>query len=104
MKTATWKLHEAKDRLGEVVERARLHGEQTITKHGKPVAVLMSVEDYQKLEPHGAPKLKKAKPERGTGESLIALMQRCPAPEIFDIIEAERLKDRARGIRDLELG
>lgn len=103
MKTATWKLHEAKDRLSEVIKCARRQGEQTITKHGKPVAVLMSVEHFQKLERRKVPTLDKAEPERGTGESLIALMQRCPAPEIFDIIEEERRKDRARGLRNLQL-
>jgi prevent-host-death family protein len=103
MKSATWKLHEAKDHLSEVVERARRHGEQTITKHGKPVAVLMSVEHFHKLEGREEPPSPKGQPARGTGASLIALMQRCPAPEIFDIMEKERVKDRGRGLRDLEL-
>lgn len=103
MKRATWKLQEAKDRLSEVVECARRQGEQTITEHGKPVAVLMSVEHFRKLEGREEPPSETATPERGTGASLIALLKRCPAPEIFEIIEKERLKDKARGLRDLEL-
>jgi prevent-host-death family protein len=103
MKSATWELDKAQEHLGEVVEHARQEGEQTITKHGKPVAVLMSVEHFHELKPRQEPPPEKANPERATGASLIALLKRCPAPEIFDIMEEERLKDRARGLRDLEL-
>ena len=46
----TWQLQEAKNHLSEVVERAVRGDQQTITRHGKPAAVVMSVEQYRKLQ------------------------------------------------------
>ena len=46
---ATWQVQDAKTRLSEVIERARTEGPQTITRHGKPRAVVLSVEDYRRL-------------------------------------------------------
>lgn len=44
-------LGDAKDRLSEYVsEVARTHDRVTITRHGRPVAVLVSVEDMQGIE------------------------------------------------------
>lgn len=48
----TWQVHEAKIRLGEVIERARTEGPQTITRHGAERAVVISVEDYRALVAH----------------------------------------------------
>ena len=90
MKTATWQLQEAKNHFSEVVELARTEGEQVITKHGKPVVVMLSVEAFNNME------VKRPKPR--TGESLLKLMHRCPAPEIFDLMEAARSKETARDI------
>ena len=43
-------LSEAKDRLSALVEQAeRTHDIVTITRHGKPAAVLMSVDDLESL-------------------------------------------------------
>lgn len=40
-----------KNRLSEVVERLeREHGRVVVTKHGRPAAVIMSVEDLEGLE------------------------------------------------------
>ena len=47
--SVTWALHEAKNRLSEVVERANEEGPQTITRRGKVEAVLISIDDYKKL-------------------------------------------------------
>jgi len=49
---ATWQVQEAKARLGEVIERARTEGPQTITRHGAARAVLLSIEDYIALAAH----------------------------------------------------
>jgi prevent-host-death family protein len=49
---ATWQVQEAKTRFSEVIERARTEGPQTITRHGAPHAVVLSVEDYRKLSEH----------------------------------------------------
>jgi len=42
----TWQLQEAKNRLSEVVERALREGPQTITRHGRPVVVIVAAEQY----------------------------------------------------------
>jgi antitoxin Phd len=46
---ATWQVQDAKTRLSEVIERARSEGPQTITRHGKERAVVLSIEDYRLL-------------------------------------------------------
>ena len=44
-------LAEVKNRLSEVVDRLeREHGRVVITKHGRPAAVLLSLEDLESLE------------------------------------------------------
>jgi antitoxin YefM len=44
-------LADVKNRLSEVVERlGREHGRVVITKHGRPAAVVLSVEDLESLE------------------------------------------------------
>lgn len=44
-------LADAKNRLSEVVERLeRDHGRVVITKHGRPAAVMLSIDDLESLE------------------------------------------------------
>jgi antitoxin YefM len=44
-------LAEVKNRLSEVVERLeREHGRVVITKHGRPAAVMLSLDDLESLE------------------------------------------------------
>ena len=44
-------LADVKNRLSEVVERVeREHGRVVITKHGRPAAVVLSVDDLESLE------------------------------------------------------
>jgi prevent-host-death family protein len=44
-------LADVKNRLSEVVDRLeREHGRVVITKHGRPAAIVMSVEDLESLE------------------------------------------------------
>ncbi|HXQ18318.1 MAG TPA: type II toxin-antitoxin system Phd/YefM family antitoxin [Acidimicrobiales bacterium] len=44
-------LADVKNRLSEVVERLeREHGRVVITKHGRPAAVVLSIEDLESLE------------------------------------------------------
>lgn len=45
-----WQVHDAKRRLSEVIELAQTAGPQMITRHGKERAVVLSVEEYRKLE------------------------------------------------------
>jgi prevent-host-death family protein len=44
-----WQLQKAKDRLSEVVRKAREKGPQMITVHGTDAAVVVSAEQYAKL-------------------------------------------------------
>jgi prevent-host-death family protein len=46
-----WPLQDAKNQLSRVVDQAVSDGAQTITRHGKPTAVVLSISDYQKLVP-----------------------------------------------------
>ena len=50
MKLAKWQLQEAKNKFSEVVRKATEEGPQTVTKHGKDSVVILSVEDYKKIE------------------------------------------------------
>lgn len=90
MKSSTWQLQDAKNRFSEVVERARTQGAQTITKHGKPVAVVVEIGTFQNLAPAKQPRQKR---------TLIEHLRACPAPEIFKFIEeARREPDYGRTI------
>jgi prevent-host-death family protein len=44
-----WPLQDAKNRFSEVVKRARIEGPQTVTLHGKPAAVVLSAEEFDRL-------------------------------------------------------
>ena len=46
-----WKLADAKNKLSEVIDKAEMEGIQTITRHGEPVAVVMSYKKYTALRP-----------------------------------------------------
>jgi len=45
----TWQLQEAKAKFSEVINEAIQHGPQIITKHGVETALLISVDDYKKV-------------------------------------------------------
>ena len=49
MSTAKWQLQEAKNRLSEVVRKARREGPQVITLHGADAVVVVSAQDFFKL-------------------------------------------------------
>ncbi len=74
-----WQVNEAKGRFSELIERAQTEGPQVITRHGKDRAILLSVEDYEKLEA--------AKPD------LRAYLLSGPRVEDFEI---ERSRDPGR--------
>jgi antitoxin Phd len=80
MKANTWQLQQAKNHFSEVVAQACASGVQTITKHGKPVAVIVALGDFETLKSRKAKKRK----------SLLEVLRRCPAPEIFEHIEKSR--------------
>lgn len=45
-----WQLQEAKNRFSELVRKATEEGPQTVTKHGKESVIVLSADDYRKLE------------------------------------------------------
>ena len=42
-----WQLHEAKNKLSELIDRALSEGPQVITRHGVEVVVVLPFVDYQ---------------------------------------------------------
>jgi prevent-host-death family protein len=44
-----WQIQEAKQKFSEVVDRAIDDGPQTITRRGVEVAVVLSIDEYEKL-------------------------------------------------------
>lgn len=44
-----WQLQKAKNHFSDLVRRAEEQGPQTITRHGKAAAVLLSMKDYRNL-------------------------------------------------------
>jgi antitoxin Phd len=49
MTRSRWQLHEAKDRLSELVRKAQQDGPQTITLHGKDAVVVVSAKQFGTL-------------------------------------------------------
>ena len=48
-----WQIQQAKARFSEMVERALKEGPQTVTRHGKPVAVVVPADEYRRLRTGG---------------------------------------------------
>lgn len=46
----SWQLQEAKNRFSKVVDEALTHGPQTVTRHGREVVVVLSVEEYKRIK------------------------------------------------------
>jgi prevent-host-death family protein len=86
-RAATWQLQAARANLGEVVTAAA-KTPQRITRNGKPVAVVLSQEEYNRLT---KPRL-----------SLIEFFQQSPWAEITAEEEALFERDR-QPIRDIDL-
>ena len=84
-----WQVQQAKTHFSEVIERAQSEGPQTITKHGKPRAVVISTAEYEALC-NGKPKPKR--------DFVDFLMNAGPK---FDEFEIER--DKTDTGRDIDL-
>jgi len=48
MTAATWTVAEAKAKLSQVIDEARAHGPQTITRNGRTAAVIVSAEEWER--------------------------------------------------------
>ncbi|HXY78229.1 MAG TPA: type II toxin-antitoxin system Phd/YefM family antitoxin [Candidatus Acidoferrales bacterium] len=76
-----WQVQEAKARFSEMLDHALKEGAQTVTRHGKPVAVIVSVEEYRRM--------------RKRQGSLKALLAAAP----LEGVEIMRSRDTGRRIR-----
>lgn len=79
----TWQVQSAKARFSEVLKHATDEGPQEITMHGRPVAVLVSSELFERLS--------------GSGTSLVDFMRQSPLYGSDDV-EFERDHSEAREV------
>ena len=80
----TWQLQEAKAKFSELVDEAQDNGYQVITRNGRPVAVLMSNEEFEH--------------HRKKEDTLIDFFKKAPFPEL----DLDLKRDRDLG-RELDL-
>lgn len=82
-----WKLEDAKNRFSELVRRAEANNPQLVTRNGREVAVVLSMEDYARLS---------------DPESLVDFLRDSPLAEALreGDLELERPRDLGR---ELEL-
>jgi prevent-host-death family protein len=66
-----WPVQNAKDQLSLVIELARTQGPQTITRHGKPMAVVVAAKEFKKLHTLNETPLEFFSRFRGIGRTLI---------------------------------
>jgi prevent-host-death family protein len=79
-----WNLQDAKARLSELVDRARLGEAQVILRRGEPAAVVISFEDYK---PSGTP-----------AQSVLSFFQDSPLKGV----ELEVMPRRKERMREFE--
>ena len=72
----SWQMQEAKARLSELVKKAEQEGPQSITHHGRSVAVMLSREAFDRLS--------------GQAASLLDFMQASPLAVLDDELVFER--------------
>jgi len=77
----TWPLQDAKNQFSQVVELARTEGPQTVTRHGEPVAVIVSANEFRAM----------ARPK----ESVVEFF----APLRRSAIQLERRRDLPRKLK-----
>jgi prevent-host-death family protein len=68
--TSYWQLQDAKARFSEVVRRAVEQGPQHVTVNGEERAVVVSVEEYERLTGHRS------------GRELVDLLARSPLADV----------------------
>ena len=50
----SWSVAKARDNLSEVIRRSRSEGPQEISLHGEAAAVVLSAEDFRRLNPRAS--------------------------------------------------
>ena len=61
----TWQLQEAKNQFSLVVDKALSEGPQTVTRHGQPAVVVVSVAEYRRTRSRRKSLLELFEPLRG---------------------------------------
>lgn len=84
MAAPTWSVQDAKNKLSAVIEAAKREP-QTVTKHGRPAAVVMSPEDYERLKTLG----QAGKPKKSFVEHLLSIPQCDDEEDLFERIPVE---------------
>ena len=86
---ATWQLQDAKNQFGAVVNAALDGAPQTVTRHGEPAVIILSVNEYERL-------LDQAKPQEFTTfvDALLAI-PRAPDDDAFELPPRTRDYSRA---------
>ena len=80
---SAWQLQEAKARLSEVIQKAAVDGPQSITVRGRPTAVLLSQEEYERL--------------RGSKPGFVDFLRSSPLAGIELLVEREQTPTRELG-------
>jgi len=78
---AKWQVQEAKAKFSELMDKAEHEGPQIVTRHGEERVVVLSIEDYENMDPRN--------------KSLKELLLGGPK---FDDLEIEREPDFGREI------
>ena len=86
MQSGYWPLQDAKARFSELVRLVRTEGPQHVTVHGRDEVVVISKEEFRRLQ--GDP----------TGAALVAAMQASPHRAVSLDLEGARLP-----VRDVDL-
>ncbi len=84
---ASWQVQDAKARFSELLDAAIKRGPQVVTRRGVKAAVLVPIEEWERLQKAARPSLK---------EWLLA-----PEPRFDDLI-LERRKLRSRPVLEFE--
>ena len=48
MNMGSWTVTQAKAKLSEVIESARAHGPQTITRNGRPTVIVVDIKEWER--------------------------------------------------------
>lgn len=78
-----WQIQEAKNRLSELVRKARSEGPQVITLHGQDAVVVLAASEYKSLAP-----------QRG---SLVEFLRKSPLAGVD--LELSRSRDTGRDVK-----
>lgn len=84
----SWQVQEAKQRLSEVLRAVREEGPQTITRHGKEIAVVVDIDEYRRM----------TAPKQDFKEWLLGGPKDDKIAEVLDEIVAARQQDVYREI------